>query len=66
MQDLWQKPIDGVWQTPVWLEHAPWWAAVLWFAAVGGCIGSFLNVVSLRGPRGDDVVFRPSSCPVSS
>lgn len=49
---------------PVWMDHTPWVAAVLWFFAVGGCVGSFLNVVSLRGARGEDVVFRPSGCPV--
>ncbi|MEQ8849510.1 prepilin peptidase [Botrimarina sp.] len=51
-------------RTPWWLEHAPYWAAVLWFVAVGGCVGSFLNVVALRTPKGEDFVARPSECPV--
>lgn len=51
-------------KSPWWLEQAPWWAALVWFAAVGGCVGSFLNVVVLRGRRGEDVVVQPSCCPV--
>lgn len=49
---------------PQWMQDAPWFAAALWFFAVGGCVGSFLNVVALRGARGEDIVFRPSSCPM--
>ncbi|MEN0111173.1 MAG: prepilin peptidase [Planctomycetota bacterium] len=49
---------------PRWLGSGPWIAVAFWFAAVGGCVGSFLNVVALRAPRGDDVVFQPSACPV--
>ena len=60
----WWDNLFGFEQSPAWLEQGPWWAAALWFAAVGGCVGSFLNVVSLRGPKGQDVVFRPSACPV--
>ena len=63
MLDRFDSPFNLL-GTPVWLEHAPWVAAVLWFFAVGGCVGSFLNVVALRGARGEDVVFRPSGCPV--
>lgn len=55
---------DDYGSTPAWLANGPWIAAAVWFAAVGGCVGSFLNVVALRGPRGEDVVFRPSACPV--
>lgn len=55
---------DGFKRTPWWLESAPWWAAFFWFAAVGGCVGSFLNVVALRRPKGEDIVAQPSSCPV--
>jgi len=35
----------------------------LWFMALGGTIGSFLNVVVYRMPRGESVVFRASRCP---
>jgi leader peptidase (prepilin peptidase) / N-methyltransferase len=35
----------------------------LWFLALGGTIGSFLNVVAYRMPRGQSVVFQPSRCP---
>ena len=51
-------------RTLEWYEAAPYWAAVAWFVAVGGCVGSFLNVVALRQPRGEDFVARPSQCPV--
>jgi len=56
--------LEGFERTPLWLEHAPWWAAALWFAAVGACVGSFLNVVVLRARRGEDFVAEPSRCPV--
>lgn len=64
MADWLPNLFDGFERTPWWLENAPWWAAAIWFFAVGGCIGSFLNVVALRGERGEDVVFKPSGCPV--
>jgi prepilin signal peptidase PulO-like enzyme (type II secretory pathway) len=34
-----------------------------WFAVVGACIGSFLNVVAYRMPRRMSVVWKPSHCP---
>lgn len=35
----------------------------LWLGFTGGCIGSFLNVVAYRMPRGISVVWKPSHCP---
>lgn len=64
MTDWLSNLFTGFERTPLWLEQAPWWAAALWLFAVGGCVGSFLNVVMLRGSKGEDVVFRPSGCPV--
>ncbi|MCA9155313.1 MAG: prepilin peptidase, partial [Planctomycetales bacterium] len=37
--------------------------AALWFFALGGTIGSFLNVVAYRMPRGESVVLQRSHCP---
>ncbi len=39
------------------------WLAVLWFLALGGVIGSFLNVVVYRVPRGMSLVEPGSHCP---
>lgn len=36
----------------------------LWVFVVGLCIGSFLNVVILRGLSGESIVFPSSKCPV--
>lgn len=36
---------------------------LIWIFIVGLCIGSFLNVVSLRGLSGESIVFPPSKCP---
>jgi leader peptidase (prepilin peptidase) / N-methyltransferase len=38
-------------------------AIVGWFAAVGGSIGSFMNVVVWRMPRGESVLAKSSACP---
>ncbi len=35
----------------------------LWLGFVGACIGSFLNVVAYRMPRGISIVWKPSHCP---
>lgn len=48
---------------PLWLEAAPKIAFYLWVAAVGGCLGSFFNVVLYRVPRGEGIVWRGSHCP---
>ena len=36
---------------------------ITWFGAVGAVVGSFLNVVIYRLPRGDSIVSPPSHCP---
>lgn len=55
------------------MELMPLWDSVrlramqslsgLWFFVLGGCIGSFLNVVAYRLPRGESIISKPSSCP---
>ena len=35
----------------------------LWLGFLGACVGSFLNVVAYRLPRGMSVVWKPSHCP---
>ena len=39
------------------------WFVDAWVLAVGACIGSFLNVVIARVPKGRSIVSPPSSCP---
>jgi leader peptidase (prepilin peptidase)/N-methyltransferase len=39
------------------------WLTAIWLFAVGSCVGSFINVVGYRMPRGESIVFRPSHCP---
>ena len=34
-----------------------------WVGVIGACVGSFLNVVAHRLPRGISVVWKPSHCP---
>lgn len=38
-------------------------ATAIWLGVIGACIGSFLNVVAYRMPRGMSVVWKPSHCP---
>jgi len=41
----------------------PTWLWIVFLFAVGGCVGSFLNVVVYRLPRDKSLVAPPSSCP---
>lgn len=45
------------------LTAAGRWFVVVWMFVFGACIGSFLNVVAYRWPRGQSVVRPPSACP---
>jgi leader peptidase (prepilin peptidase)/N-methyltransferase len=36
---------------------------ILFFFALGACVGSFLNVVVWRLPRGESLITPPSHCP---
>jgi leader peptidase (prepilin peptidase)/N-methyltransferase len=40
-----------------------WWLMLGTTALVGGCVGSFLNVVAWRLPAGQSVISPPSACP---
>ena len=40
--------------------HGLW---IVFLAVTGACVGSFLNVVIYRLPRGQSIVFPPSHCP---
>ena len=44
-----------------WQEGFVW--ATVCVVVVGACIGSFLNVVILRLPEGEDIFLKPSHCP---
>lgn len=54
---------EGFGRTPYLLETGSWLAVLLWLAAVGGCVGSFLNVYLLRSPHGEDYKLQGSRCP---
>jgi leader peptidase (prepilin peptidase)/N-methyltransferase len=41
----------------------PNWFYIPWLFVVGSCVGSFLNVVVYRLPRGQSLVYPPSRCP---
>lgn len=40
--------------------HAVW---IIFLFGVGACVGSFLNVVIWRLPRGESLIFPGSHCP---
>jgi leader peptidase (prepilin peptidase)/N-methyltransferase len=40
-----------------------WWAALVWLACLGGCVGSFLNVVWDRLGSDQGFIFPRSRCP---
>ena len=42
---------------------AAFWLIVVWLIAIGGAVGSFLNVVVYRLPLGISLVHPPSRCP---
>jgi leader peptidase (prepilin peptidase) / N-methyltransferase len=42
------------------LPHIPY---IIFFLALGACVGSFLNVVVWRWPRNESIVSPPSHCP---
>ena len=44
------------------VDQLPWLAAI-WFCFLGGCIGSFMNVVVYRVPAGMSLVHPGSCCP---
>ena len=45
------------------IQAAIWWCLVLWLLAVGGCFGSFMNVVIYRLPAGLSLMRPASRCP---
>lgn len=45
------------------MSTIPHWYWLLCFAGLGACVGSFLNVVVWRTPRGESLVHPPSACP---
>jgi len=45
---------------PAWLAQIP---VLLFVFAFGACVGSFINVLAYRLPRGEDVIVPASRCP---
>jgi leader peptidase (prepilin peptidase)/N-methyltransferase len=45
------------------LTAVMWWSAVVWLGCVGGCVGSFLNVVWDRLGTDQGIVYPRSRCP---
>lgn len=48
------------------LSTFAYWYFVFFIAVIGLCVGSFANVVILRGLSGESIVFPPSKCPKCS
>ena len=44
-------------------SSSQWWVLVIWLGILGGCVGSFLNVVAYRLPRGMSLSTPGSACP---
>lgn len=45
------------------MNTAQWWIVMVFVAFLGGCVGSFLNVVMYRLPRKESIVWPGSHCP---
>jgi leader peptidase (prepilin peptidase) / N-methyltransferase len=45
------------------LTAVMWWCVVIWLGCLGGCVGSFLNVVWDRLGTGEGIVLPRSRCP---
>lgn len=54
---------DGISTGQTMSESAFMWIAAFWMAAVGGSVGSFLNVVIYRLPAGMSLSYPGSHCP---
>jgi prepilin signal peptidase PulO-like enzyme (type II secretory pathway) len=52
----WLDPLTSI------VRQAPW-LTLVWIAVLGSCIGSFLNVVVYRLPRGKSLLHPGSHCP---
>jgi len=64
MNPLWPlwaalDPVDSL----TLIQWIMWWLLVLWLLCVGGCFGSFMNVVIYRLPAGLSVTKPASRCP---
>lgn len=53
-----------MWQALLIAAAAPlWWCLLIWLFVLGAAIGSFINVVVYRLPRGLSLLYPPSRCP---
>ncbi len=55
---------DSFWRSLETLVHHAPGLVLAWIGIVGGCIGSFLNVVVYRLPEGMSLLYPGSHCPV--